>query len=140
MAEIDEAHWERQLPRPLREGEQVTITAHPSVDGAMTVLASRIEALHTALGRPAGATPAEDALAGEDAADLLRLLDHLHRVIGTLIGQEDRLIEVLAAAHGVSLRSIAAAMEVNHRTVAHRRKRIARAAEAGTNTSADDGE
>lgn len=121
------AHWEQRLVRGFSGPDTVSLDVDPDRDGgAMILLASRIQGLHDALKQRRDPETGADPLAEEEPADLLRLLDHLHRVTTALVNQEDRVIEALAG-HGVSARRIAQAMEVDHKTVANRFKRIERA-------------
>ncbi len=127
-------HWEAKLPRGFLFGQTtpVTVEVDPNADHAgMVTVAARVEALYAAL------APREvdgaDPLSGEDTGDVLRLLDHLHRVIATLTAQEDRVIDVLRDA-GISSHRTAAAMDVDHKTVLNRYVRIDKAAERGQNS------
>ena len=138
------AHWEQRLVRGFSGPDTVSLDVDPDHDGgAMILLASRIQGLHDALKQRRDPETGADPLAEEEPADLLRLLDHLHRVTTALVNQEDRVIEALAGH--VSARRIAAAMEVDHKTVANRFKRIERAKVldvatlALTEREADDG-
>lgn len=134
---MGEQHWEQRLVRgfPMGRTSTVTIEVDPNSDHAgMVLLASRLEGLFDALKQRQKAD-ADDPLSSEATEDLSRLLDHLHRVLGVLTAQEDRVLDALRA-RGVSSHQAAAAMEVDHKTVLNRWRRIDRAAAAGVNSLA----
>ncbi|MEU5852511.1 hypothetical protein [Saccharopolyspora shandongensis] len=129
-------HWSNYLVRgfPYGEDSTVTLTVDPEkIHPNMLVFASRAQGIFDAL------SPLfvgeHDPLADEDASELLRLADHLHRVIMHLVAAEDRLLEVLTDK-GTSTRTIATALEVAPQTVLNRIKRIAAAGAEGMNTAA----
>lgn len=127
-------HWSNYLGRGFRYGQTATVELEVNPDAdhpAMIVLASRIEALYDALKR------GEDGLVEEDTGDLLRLVDHLHRVIGCLTAMEDDVLIELRARE-VPAREIATAMQTNHRYVLRRAERIAQARRQGLNTHGFD--
>lgn len=134
--EMSKPHWEQRLVRgfPTGRTSTVTIEVDPSTNhGGMVLLASRLEGIFDAL-KPRQESD-DDPLTGEDTEDLLRLLDHLHRVLGVLTAQEDRVLDALRA-RGVSSHQAAAAMQVDHKTVLNRWCRIDRAAAEGVNSLA----
>lgn len=129
-------HWSSYLVTGFSfdHEEPVTINVNAGTDhGGMVTVASRIKGIYDALKTHQGETRADDKLAHESTEDLLDLLDHVHRVIGDLIAQEDRVIDVLRH-QGVASRRVAAAMDVDHKTVLNRHKRIDKAAAHGLNT------
>lgn len=137
MNEQQTPHWEARLSRGFAPGKQseATVQVDPTLDRAgMVLVAARIEGIYAALA-PRADEGEPDPLTGEDTEDLLRLLDHLHRVIAALTAQEDRVIDVLRQ-RDVSARRTASAMQVYHRTVLNRYRRIDAGAERGQNSLA----
>lgn len=134
------AHWSDYLITgfPTGQDTDVTITVNPDQDSAAVILlASRLRGLVDAL-RAKQRRGQPDPLAGEDPDDLYYLLDHLHRIRMILEGQEERVLQV-AHESGVSLRTLAAALEVSSpETVRYRLDRIARANRKGFTAAALD--
>lgn len=133
-------HWSDYLVTgfPTDRDTDVTITVNPDRDSpAVIMLASRLRGLVDAL-RARQTRDAPDPLAGEHPDDLYYLLDHLHRIRMVLEGQEERVLQ-LAHERGVSLRTLAAALEVSSpETVRYRLDRIDRANKAGRTAAALD--
>lgn len=132
-------HWSEYLVAgfPHETDTDVTITVRPGRDSpAVIVLASRLRGIVDALRAPQSGD--RDPLADEDPDDLYYLLDHLHRLRMILEGQEERVLQ-LAASRGVSLRTLAAALDVRSpETVRYRLDRIARAGQHGRTAAALD--
>jgi len=132
----ESAHWETYLVEGFHEPTDVTITVDPNTtQGGMILLASRIRGIFDALSPRRDLETGYDPLVEEDPADLLRLVDHLHRVVSVLINEEDRVIEALRE-HETPVRRIASAMEVDKTTVSGRLRRIHRARTEGIGTMA----
>jgi hypothetical protein len=124
-------HWETLLPAGLVPGRDNTVSVVVNPDtarGSMVVVATRLRALFGALA-PRD-VDGRDPLAGEDEHDLLRLLDHLHRVRLNLHREEERVLSLLAA-RGVEIRRIASALETREDIVRTRLLRIELAATRG---------
>lgn len=125
MAESE--HWGTYLVEALEEPTDVTITVNPNTtEGGMMLLGQRIRGIFDALSPRRDLETGDDPLVEEDPADLLRLVDHLHRVVSMLSHEEDRVIEALRERE-TPVRRIASAMEVDKTTVSGRLRRIARA-------------
>lgn len=135
-------HWSNYLVTgfPTDQTTDVTITVDPRTDTpAIVMLASRLRGLVDAL-RPSYERGETDPLLDEHPDDLYYLLDHLHRIRMVLEGQEER---VLKAAHerGVSLRTLAAALDINSAEgVRYRLQRIEEASRQGRTAASLDEE
>jgi hypothetical protein len=134
------AHWSNYLVTGFRDDQptDVTITVDPRTDSsAVIMLASRLRGLVDALRTPKRGD-APDPLLTEHPDDLYFLLDHLHRIRMVLEGQEERVLEV-AHEKGVSLRTLASALEVSSpSTVEYRLKKIKAANKRGYTAAAID--
>lgn len=114
---------------PHGQASTVTLDVDPDSDhGGMIVVASRIKGIYDVLKN------GSDSLTSEDTEDLLRLADHLHRVIQVLTAQEDSLL--LELRERVAARRIATAWDTNHRAVLRRESRVREAHEQGLNSAA----
>ena len=132
-------HWEQLLPSglPVERESEVRIRVHAGLDPSqVTVVTTRINAILQAL-RQSSEPGEPDPLVTEDKHDLLRLLDHLHRVIMALRAQEDRVITALRE-NDTAIAPIAGAMEASTSTVHNRIRRIALAAEQGMSAAGLD--
>lgn len=132
---MTQTHWSNYLVRgfPTSDEAEVTLRFDPDrTHGGMVLLASRIQGIFDALG-PQGGEVDNEPLEAEDTTELLRLLDHLHRVVGVLTAQEDRLLAELERRN-VGARTIATHMEVSHQTVRNRIRRRKEAEARGLNS------
>lgn len=108
------SHWSDYLVTGFRVDQptDVTITVDPRHDSAAVItLASRLRGLVDALRAPRR-RGAPDPLLVEHPDDLYYLLDHLHRIRMILEDQEERVLQ-LAHSRGVSLRTLAAALDIS---------------------------
>lgn len=130
-------HWSNHLLRAFPIGQTSTVELEINPDEthpALVLLASRVRGLVEALGvryREDGSDP----LADENEADLLWLLDHLHRVVYALSSQEDRVLEVLRGKD-VSFARLGSALEMSAPGVKKRIERTQAANAAGMNSAA----
>lgn len=138
---MTEQHWGNFLVQgfPMDKEVEVTFPVEArSTRASMVLVASRIAGLMAALGPLDEHDPNADPLAAEDVTEVTRLLDHLHRVRVALEGEEERLL-LLLAERGVSLRTLATALEVNSpSTVKNRLDRIREANEQGLTAAGAD--
>src|SRR5690625_650566 len=129
-------HWSNHLVQSFPIGQTTTVPVEVDPEatrGSVTVLASRVRGLVEALG-PVN-TGGHDPLADETDAELLWLLDPLHRVVYSLAGQEDRLL-TLRREKGVSLARLGSTLEMSAPGIKKRLERIERAEARGMHSAA----
>ncbi|HLU99529.1 MAG TPA: hypothetical protein VKZ89_22085 [Thermobifida alba] len=137
VREMTTPHWTNHLVNGFTPGKTTAVTVEVNPDEThpgVLLLLSRLPGLVQSLGQPYREDGA-DPLADEDEADLLWLLDHLHRVVYSLASQEDRLIRVLRDK-GVSLARIGSALEMSPPGVKKRVERMERAEARGMHSAA----
>lgn len=109
--------WTTSLVESVPEyGLMTPVTVEQDDRPGVVTVATRIRGLIGALRTPGDGDA--DPLAEYSATDLLWLLDHLHRVVSSLQGQEDRVLGLLDSR--ASTRELARVLDMSHEGVRYR--------------------